>query len=120
MKSARKICTKRRLLFTALDEVIPSSARIQMAETVGLPKIQTMPGYTRRHYEEETLAALMRMIRCGDLGVQCGGKLLWETTHTGPGDEADLSKAASVISANSRPVHAFPKKVLCKTTSLGW
>ena len=61
---------------TVLDETIPSPARIQTEETVELPEIQTMPGYIRTHYEEEILASLMRMIRCGELGVQCGEKLL--------------------------------------------
>ena len=32
-------------VITALDETIPSPARIQMAETVELPEIQTMTGY---------------------------------------------------------------------------
>lgn len=54
---------------TALDEAIPSPARIQMAETVELPEIQTMTGYIRRHYEDEILAALTRKIRRGELGV---------------------------------------------------
>ena len=84
---------------TALDETIPSPARIQMAETVELPEIQTMTGYIRRHYEDEILAALTRKIQCGELGVQCGGKLLRETSHTASGNDGkeNLSKAPVVI-----------------------
>lgn len=84
---------------TALDETIPSPARIQMTETVELPEIQTMTGYIRRHYEEEVLAALSHKIRCGELGVQCGGKLLRETSHTASGHDGKegLSKAPIVI-----------------------
>lgn len=84
---------------TALDETIPSPARIQMTETVELPEIQTMTGYIRRHYEEEVLAALSHKIRCGELGVQCGGKLLRETSHTASGNDGkeDLSKDPFVI-----------------------
>lgn len=89
---------------TVLDETIPSPARIQTEETVELPEIQTMPGYIRTHYEKEILASLMRMIRCGELGVQCGGKLLRETSHTASGDDGkeDLSKAPPVIFGNGR------------------
>ena len=89
---------------TVLDETIPSPARIQTEETVELPEIQTMPGYIRTHYEEEILASLMRMIRCGELGVQCGGKLLRETSHTASGDDGkeDLSKASPAIPGNGR------------------
>lgn len=72
---------------TALDETIPSPARIQMTETVELPEIQTMTSYIRRHYEEEVLAAPSHKIRCGELGVQCGGKLLRETSHTASGHD---------------------------------
>ena len=68
---------------TDLDETIPSPARIQMTETVELPEIQTMTGYIRRHYEDEIFAALTRKIRRGELGVQCGGKLLRETSQIG-------------------------------------
>lgn len=84
---------------TALDEVIPSPARIQMEETVELPEIQTMTGYIRRHYEDEILAALTRKIRRGELGVQCGGKLLRETSYTASGNDGkeNLSKAPFVI-----------------------
>ena len=84
---------------TALDETIPSPARIQMTETVELPEIQTMTGYIRRHYEEEVLAALSHKIRRGELGVQCGGKLLRETSHTASGNDGKegLSKAPIVI-----------------------
>ncbi|MDY2656469.1 MAG: hypothetical protein SOV75_05580, partial [Candidatus Limiplasma sp.] len=91
-------------VITALDETIPSPARIQTAETVELPEIQTMTGYIRTHYEEEILASLMRMIRCGELGVQCGEKLLRETSHTASGNdgEEDLSKAPPVIFGNGR------------------
>ena len=84
---------------TALDETIPSPARIQMEETVELPEIQTMTGYIRRHYEDEILAALTRKIRRGELGVQCGGKLLRETSYTASGNDGkeNLSKAPFVI-----------------------
>ena len=84
---------------TALDETIPSPARIQMAETVELPEIQTMTGYIRRHYEDEILAVLTRKIRRGELGVQCDGKLLRETSHTASGTDGkeNLSKAPFVI-----------------------
>lgn len=88
---------------TALDEAIPSPARIQMEETVELPEIQTMTGYIRRHYEDEILAALTRKIRRGELGVQCGGKLLRETSHTASGNDGkeNLSKAPFVIPSDS-------------------
>lgn len=84
---------------TVLDETIPSPARIQMAETVELPEIQTMTGYIRRHYEDEILAVLTRKIQCGELGVQCGGKLLRETSYTASGNDGkeNLSKAPFVI-----------------------
>lgn len=84
---------------TALDETIPSPARIQMTETVELPEIQTMTGYIRRHYEDEIFAALTRKIRRGELGVQCGGKLLRETSHTASENDGkeDLSKDPFVI-----------------------
>lgn len=84
---------------TALDETIPSPARIQMAETVELPEIQTMTGYIRRHYEDEILAALSHKIRRGELGVQCGGKLLRETSHAASGNDGkkNLSKDPFVI-----------------------
>ena len=98
-------------VITALDETIPSPARIQMAETVELPEIQTMTGYIHTHYEEKILASLMRMIRCGELGVQCGEKLLRETSHTASGNDGkeDLSKASPATPGNGRtaeePVH---------------
>ena len=86
---------------TALDEAIPSPARIQTEETVELPEIQTMTGYIRRHYEGEILAALAHEIRCGELGVQCDGKLLREIPHMGPGNgREDLNKAPPAISGN--------------------
>lgn len=59
-------------VFTILDEAIPSLARVQTAETVELPDIQTMSGYIRAHYEEEIIAELLRKIRRGALG-QCRG-----------------------------------------------
>lgn len=86
---------------TALDETIPSPPRIQTEETVELPEIQTMTGYIRRHYEGEILAALAHKIRCGELGVQCDGKLLREIPHMGPGNgREDLNKAPPAISGN--------------------
>lgn len=78
---------------TVLDETIPSPARIQMAETVELPEIQTMTDYLRRHYEEEILAALTRKIQCGELGVQYGGQLLRETSHTASEDSEATAEA---------------------------
>ncbi len=90
-------------VMTVLDETIPSPDRIQMTETVELPEIQTMTGYIRGHYEEEILAALSHKIRCGELGVQCDGKLLREIPHMGPGNgEEDLNQAPPAISGNSR------------------
>ena len=59
-------------VFTILDEAIPSLARVQTAETVELPDIQTMSGYIRAHYEEEIIAELLRKIRRSALG-QCRG-----------------------------------------------
>ena len=67
-----------------------------------------MSGYIRTRYEEMILAELMRKIRCGDLGVQCEGKLLREIPHTDPGNygEEDLGKAPLVIPGNGRTSEA--------------
>ena len=91
-------------VFTVLDETIPSPARIQTADTVELPEIQTMTGYIRKHYEKEILAALTHKIRCGDLEVRCEGKLLREIPHTSPEGygEEDLDKAPLVIPGSGR------------------
>ena len=91
-------------VFTVLDETIPAPARIQTADTVELPEIQTMTGYIRKHYEKEILAALTHKIRCGDLEVRSEGKLLREIPHTsseGYGEE-DLDKAPLVIPGSGR------------------
>ena len=50
--------------------------------------------------KKRVLAALYtHKIRCGELGVQCGGKLLRETSHTASGHDGKegLSKAPIVI-----------------------
>ncbi len=72
--------------FTVEDETIPSPSKVETAEAVVLPEIQTMTGYVRQHYEENLVAEVARRIRCGDLCVRYGKKHYRVFPWTGPED----------------------------------
>ena len=57
---------------TALDETIPSPARIQMTETVELPEIQTMTGYYTQNPTRRAGCAVRREAAAGNLTYGLG------------------------------------------------